>query len=260
MFIKMNILEHNRQAWDKEVSLGNKWTQPVSNEEVEKARNGILNLLLTPLKKVPALWLGNVRDKRVLCLAGGGGQQGPLLAAAGAQVVVFDNSPAQLEQDIAVAEKENFELKTMQGDMRDLSFFNDESFDLIFHPVSNCFIDNIIPVWKECYRVLKPGGTLLSGFCNPITFIFDYEKWDKGELQIEYTIPYSDIRQLPKDMLAKRVENKNTLEFGHTLEDQIGGQIEAGFVISGFYEDYAGDKTIDKHIMTFAATRALKLK
>ncbi|KAG1318310.1 hypothetical protein G6F63_015276 [Rhizopus arrhizus] len=53
---------------------------------------------LTP-RALPLDWLGDVRGRRILCLASGGGQQAPVLAAAGADVTVFDLSDGQLEQD-----------------------------------------------------------------------------------------------------------------------------------------------------------------
>lgn len=31
------------------------------------------------------------------------------------------------------------------------------------------------------------------------------------------------------------------MQFSHTLEEQIGGQLEAGFVLIDLFEDYNGD-------------------
>src|SRR6185295_686017 len=104
---------------------------------------------------------------------GGGGQQAPILAAAGAIVTTLDFSPKQLAQDRLVAERDGLTLTTVQGDMTDLSMFADESFDLDFHPVSNTYVPEIRPVWREAYRVLRCGGSLLAGFINPINFVFD---------------------------------------------------------------------------------------
>ncbi len=59
--------------------------------------------------------------------------------------------------------------------MRDLSAFADESFDLVFHPVSNLFVPEVRPVWNEAFRVLRRGGSLLAGFLNPAVYIFDLE-------------------------------------------------------------------------------------
>ena len=81
----------------------------------------------------------------MLCLASGGGQQGPILAAAGANVTVFDNSPRQLAQDRLVADREGLAIETVLGDMADLSAFPDARFDLIVHPVSNVFVPDVRP-------------------------------------------------------------------------------------------------------------------
>lgn len=255
----MDILKYNREAWDREVEKGNIWTVPVESKQVEEARKGNWTVLLTPTRPVPDEWFPRMKGTKVLCLACGGGQQGPIFAAQEAEVVVFDNSPAQLEQDKMVAERDNLSIITEEGDMRDLSRFADSSFDLIFHPVSNCFIDDINQVWRECFRVLRKGGTLLSGFCNPVTYIFDMHEWDENKkLVVKHSIPYSDLDQLDAKSLKEKVEAKETLEFGHSLVDQIGGQIAAGFIISGFYEDSAGGDLLDPYINTFIATRAIK--
>jgi len=256
----INIASHNKEAWNQETEKGNIWTKPVSTEIVEKAKNGEWNVVLTPIIPVPKSWFGgDIKGKKILCLASGGGQQAPVFAAAGAEVTVFDNSPNQLASDEMVAKRDNLTIKTMQGDMRDLSIFADESFDLIFHPVSNCFIDEITVVWRECYRVLKKGGILLSGFGNPLSYIFDWEEWDNRQnIKVSYKIPYSDLEQLPKDQLESKIIAKETLYFGHTLDDQIGGQINAGFAITGFYEDGGAGDFIDKYIKVFIATKAVK--
>lgn len=255
----MDIIKHNSKAWDGEVKAGNIWTKPVTSEIIEDAKKGEWGIYLTPTKKVPREWFGDLNGKKVLCLASGGGQQGPILSAAGAEVTVFDNSKEQLKGDEYVAEREGVNIKTIQGDMRDLSCFEDEKFDLIVHPISNIFVDDILVVWKEAARVLKNNGTLVSGISNPINYIFDYKKLDKGIFEVKYSIPYSDLENLSKEEMDEFIEKNYPFEFGHTLEDQIKGQIDAGFVITGFYEDtYGGKSALDKYINTYIATRAVK--
>jgi SAM-dependent methyltransferase len=255
---KIDVTAFNKNAWNKEVEKKNEWTIPVSPEEIAEARLGNFKILLTPTKPVPAEWFPPLKNLKVLCLASGGGQQGPLLAAAGAQVTVFDNSPSQLDQDRLVAKRENLGIRTVEGDMVDLSVFPDSSFDLIVHPISNCFIPKIRPVWKEAFRVLRSGGTLISGFCNPIRDSFDWELFDKGIYQVRYPVPYSDLTSLSEEERIKRMASNEPLEFGHSLEDQIGGQLDAGFLLTGFYEDVWEFEEISKYMPLFIATRALK--
>ena len=163
-----DILKYNRQAWDiQSENAASPWVQPVDSATINAARNGDWEVILTPNKNVPKAWLGDIRGTRVLCLASAGGQQAPILAAAGAMVTSFDNSSVQLAKDKLVADRDGLDIRLVQGDMSDLSCFSDTSFDLIFHPVSNVFSQTIRPVWQHCQRVLKHGGRLLSGFMNP---------------------------------------------------------------------------------------------
>ncbi len=255
----MDLLEHNRLAWNQESRNGNVWTVPVKPEVLEAARRGEYTLLLTPTKPVPQAWLGEVRGKRILCLASAGGQQGPVLAAAGAQVTVFDNSDEQLKADEVLSKEHNLGIQTVRGNMQDLGCFEDACFDLVFHPVSNCFIDDILPVWVESHRVLKMGGSLLSGFTNPLMYMIDWELAERtGECKLKYAIPYSDLVSLPPEVQRQYRQDRTPFEFGHSLTDQIQGQISAGFVIAGFYED-KGEALFDPYTDSFIATLALKM-
>jgi SAM-dependent methyltransferase len=257
----LDILEHNRIAWNKNVDTGIEWTKPVSKEVVNRARNGEWEMLLTPTRPVPRAWFPPLNGLRVLCLASGGGQQGPVLAAAGADVTVFDYSEKQLEQDRYVAERDGLTINTVRGDMANLACFADGSFDFIVHPTSNVFAESIIPVWKEAARVLRDGGILISGFVNPLVYIFDVEAEERGVLEVKHTIPYSDATDLPEERLAAHIREGAALEFGHSLQDQLKGQTDAGFVIADFYEDgYGGKSLLDRYISTFMATKAVKLK
>jgi SAM-dependent methyltransferase len=255
----MDIVSYNRKAWARLVQRGNRWTIPVQRDIIAAARRGEWQIVLTPRKPVPRQWFPNLTGRRVLCLASAGGQQGPILAAAGAVVTVLDNSPEQLGQDRMVAERDGLTIRLEEGDMRNLARFDNGAFDVIVHPCSNCFVPDVRPVWRETFRVLVPGGILLSGFCNPVAFVFDPDLAEKGILQAKYCVPYSDADSLSEEERRLFIDAEEPLVFGHTLEAQIGGQLEAGFVISGFYEDYHDDsEALARHLPGFAATRALK--
>ena len=256
----MDVRSYNRESWNREVDRGNRWTLPVNPDVIAAARRGDWELILTPTIPVPRDWYPDISGMDVLCLASGGGQQGPVLAAAGARVTVYDNSPKQLAQDRMVAERDDLDMKLIEGDMADLSRFQEESFDLIFHPVSNVFTPDVMPVWREAYRVLRSGGVLLAGFTNPIIYIFDYDAMEgNNTLDVKYSLPYSDLESLSPDGLRERIDSGEPLEYSHSLDGQIGGQLKAGFVLTGFYEDEWGeDDIINEYFPTFMATRAVK--
>lgn len=273
----------NRQAWDHAVESGNRWTQPVSSEEIAKARQGRWSVVLTPVKPTPFCWFrgmprppvsdngmssGETISKNsneqclldgveILCLAGSGGQQAPILAAAGASVTVFDQSDLQLGQDRLVADRDNLSLRLVQGDMTDLQELENESFDLIFNPCSTCFVSNLVPVWKECHRVLRIGGSLISGFCSPFTYVFDYKERESGKLVVKYSLPHRDIDY--PELVEQLKTDGEPLEFSHSYEEQIGDLLRAGFVLADFFEDrWELEDPLNEFMPSFGAMLATK--
>lgn len=259
---QVNIITHNASAWDHQALLQQDWSKPVSSEVINEAKKGQWEVHITK-KSIPESWLPkNIQGKDILCLASAGGQQAPVLAAAGAHVTVFDISEKQLEQDSYVAKRDKLMIKIIQGDMSNLSCIPDKSFDYIIHPISNLYVSDLMPVWNECYRVLRPQGILLASFYNPILFVFarDKELEGKGLLKPQYSLPYSDIQDLPQDIIDTKMKNNEAVIFGHTLSSQINGQMEAGFLLSGFYEDDHPSPRflIEKYMKTMIATRAIR--
>ena len=254
------VAAHNRSAWDREVDSGNEWTVPVGPEIIAAARAGTWSVVLIGYDPVPRDWFGDsLPGADVLCLASGGGQQAPVLAAAGATVTVLDNSPRQLAQDRMVAERDGLQLTTVLGDMRDLSAFADASFDLVFHPVSNLFSPEVEPVWRESFRVLRPGGVLLAGFLNPDVYIFDADaNENRGELVVRHALPYSDLTHLTEQERERLWGLDAPVEYSHTLTEQIGGQLAAGFVITGFREQPHHADATARFMPGYYATRAVK--
>ncbi len=258
------IWQHNAAFWDQEALVQNPWSQPVSQDIIAAAKEGKWAIHITK-QPLPSSWLPqNIRNKDILCLASAGGQQAPVLAAAGANVTVFDVSEKQLAQDQLVADRDNLQIKTLQGDMADLSAIADSSFDYIINPISNLYIPDVKPVWHECYRVLRKQGVLLASFYNPILFVFDRDTAleQKGLLRPTYSIPYSDIKSLNSEAYQKKINAGEAICFGHSLADQIDGQCQAGLAITGFYEDEHPNPRflIEKYIPTMIATRSLKIE
>lgn len=256
----MDVKNYNSAAWDKQVENQNEWTQVVSSAQIADAKQGHWEVVLTPHKAVPKSWFGDLTGKKILCLASGGGQQGPILAALGADVTVFDLSKKQLSQDRYVAERDGLTIQTVCGDMTDLSVFSDDSFDLIFHPCANSFVPDIVPVWREAARVLKQNGRLLSGFINPTAYIFDWFKAEKGEVAVRHKLPYSDIDNLTAAEQDKLKKQNEPFVFSHSLEEQIKGQLENGLVLVDIYEDNWDAMGFSEYFPPTMACLTIKLK
>jgi 2-polyprenyl-3-methyl-5-hydroxy-6-metoxy-1,4-benzoquinol methylase len=110
----VNISEHNSKIWDRRVENHNQWTVPVDHDTIRRAKNGDWEIVVTATKPVPKSWFPPVEGKNILCLASGGGQQGPVLAAAGGNVTVLDISENQFRQDRFVAEREGLSIRTVK--------------------------------------------------------------------------------------------------------------------------------------------------
>jgi len=248
---------HNRAAWDREVDNDNEWTRPAGPDVIARARAGDWSVVLIGYQPVPRDWFpAELAGAAVLCLASGGGQQGPVLAAAGAAVTVFDNSPRQLGRDAEVAARDGLAIRTVLGDMRDLSAFPDASFDVVLHPVSNVFCPDLVPVWRESFRVLRPGGVLLAGFMNPDVFIFDVAALEHDELVVRYRLPFCSL-DLP-DAERRQYYGDGPVEYSHSLTAQLGGQLDAGFSLTHLVEaPHHADPTA-RYMSGYFATRAMR--
>lgn len=254
-----DILEHNRKAWNIAVDEQNIWTRPVGAEQIAESRQGKYQIVLTPQKPVPKSWLGDVKGKSILALAAGGGQQASILAAAGAKVTLVDISEKQLARDQELARTFGLDITTLQTDAADLGSLANDAFDLIINPVSNCFFPSLPPVWQHCARVLKKGGSILTGFNNPVSYCFDFEQANLGTFILKYPSPYADHLSLDETEFRRFIRQETPIEFGHSLSEQIGGLIACGLVIDGFYEDFRGfNNPMDCYFPQFIALRASK--
>ncbi len=248
----MDYQEINALTIDRWVEEGWEWGRPIPHEVYTAAQAGEWDVLLTPTVPVPHDWFGVLRGRRVLGLASGGGQQMPIFAAQGAVCTVLDYSARQIESERMVAAREGYDIRTLRADMTKPLPFPDGAFDLIFHPVSNCYVREVLPIWRECYRVLAHGGILLAGLDNGLNFAFD-----EAQRALRYTLPFDPVANEAhrRDLEAAG----DGMQFSHTIEEQIGGQLAAGFRLTHIYGDTNGTGNLHEHnIPTFWATRAVK--
>ena len=258
--------EFNSTAWDKLFEEKCVWTVPITHEEYLNA--GIENIFLTPSRPMPPEWISDLKNKKVLALACGGGQQCPIFVKMGANVTVLDISKRQLESERNVAEREGYRISILQGDINKPLPFGDETFDIIFIPIAVNYIENVLGLWKECYRVCKRGGELLSGFTSPILYAFGEN--EDGDVFLKNEIPFSQLTEYQKDVTNY---SDITVQFSHSFDTLIGGQSRAGFDVVDIYEDIHPSETtnfsskmnkiaveVSKNIPTYFATRAKKIK
>lgn len=249
---KMNYQEINAKTIDKWVEEGWEWGKPITSEIYQSARKGDWGVYLTPTKIMPHNWFPNsIENLKVLGLASGGGQQMPIFSALKADCTVLDYSKKQLESERIVAEREGYSINILEYDMTRLLPFEDDSFDIIFHPVSNCYVEEVGIIFRECFRILKQGGILVSGLDNGVNFITN------DETIIENTLPFNPL--INRNQMELLEKDDDGVQFSHTLEDQIGGQLKAGFVLTDIYEDTNGSGRLHNlNIPSFLATRCVK--
>lgn len=236
-----NIFEQVEKNIDSLVADSVDWTACASQKQLQEARMGNLKLRFWD-RDIPQEWLKDISGKRVLCLAGGGGLQAPLLACAGAKVTVIDLSNKMLDKDREIAKRENLQIEIVKGNICDLSMFGDCSFDFILNPPSLMYLPDLNPVFRECYRVLTAGGVFIMMAPNPINYVCDYVDDENGGY-------YKAVHRMP--FCSRDYDDSDWIEYGHTMEAYLGGLTDCGFLISGYMECQMEDIT-ELYFMTRA--------
>ena len=248
---------------DLNISVINKWVKndwewsiPISHENFIKVKKGEWNIPLTPNKFVPKEWFPPLKGKKILGSACGGGQQMPVFAALEADCTVLDYSEEQLAKDKYVSERESYSINIVKADMTEKFPFENCEFDIIFHPISNCYIEDVYHIWNECYRILKNNGILIAGMGNGIKYLFD--DVENHPLVVVNKLPYNPLKN--EDLYKKINFEYDNIQFSHSLEEQIGGQLKAGFTLTDLYEDYGNEGLLKDYVSEYYVTRAVKSK
>ena len=220
--------QQNRAVWNRLAQTGSQFARPATDEECAQ-----------PLQTLDTRgWLpGSVDGLDVLCLAAGGGWQSILYAVAGARVTVIDISPDMLRLDEREAAKRNVAVRTIETSMDDLALLRDESFDIVHHPVSTCYIPDILPVYREVARVLRDDGLYISQHKQPTSLqITHRDHHDRYVVGIEY------YRQGPLPVTAETTcREQGAAEYLHRWEDLVGGLLQSGFVLEDLREPSRAD-------------------
>jgi ubiquinone/menaquinone biosynthesis C-methylase UbiE len=236
-FTLLVIKEFQRAAREKE-----SYTVPWLNldQEAYRAyREGLSQTLPDPLEIDPAdlMMFEKVNGLDVLCLAGGGGQQSALFSLLGARVTVFDLMREQLAGDQTAADFYGYSIRTVQGDMRNLSLLADSSFDRVYQPISTLYTPDLPAVYAGVARVLRPGGLYYSDYTFPLLYMTRNTGWDGSAYTLRVSQPYrrGEILETP-DGRASFSEGQPIGEYHHLLSDIINGLIQAGLAINGLWE------------------------
>jgi SAM-dependent methyltransferase len=223
------IARKNRKHWEDLAGKGMEYTRPWLDLDPDLLRSfeaGEIDILPEPYTYIfPRSVFQGVGDKRVLCLASGGGQQSAVFGLLGAKVTVLELTPAQIEADRLVAERFGYDVETITGDMRDLSALRRAAFDIVYQAISIVFVPDVREVYHEVARVVKPGGLYCVCHCNPATQVIEERSWDGEGYRV--VGPYS----------AGRIEDAESMEYRHLLRDIFNGLTEVGFTIVQVEED-----------------------
>lgn len=231
------VARYNKERWEDLARARIVFSRPALDLDAASARRML----------DPHGLLGEVGGRRVLCLASGGGQQSAAFGLLGADVTVFDLSETQLGRDREAAAHYGLDVKTVQGDMRDLSSFGEDSFDVVWHPHSIKFVPDVRTVFAEVARVLRPGGLYQVDCPNPFIAGIDERDWDGKcyPLNLPYVdgaeVVPADTRWEVWDEGGNRRMVEGPKEFRHTLSTLVNGLVERGFVILGLWEESGED-------------------
>jgi len=244
-----DVAAHNQRMWDRLSAAGIPYTRPQGTPPRTTAAK---RRFLDPSDRLTGL---PIAGQRVLALAGGGGWHAVLFAELGADTTVLDISARQLKTVRDLARSRDVKLRLLQGDMRDLSAFADESFDLVWHSHSIVFVPDADRVIREVGRVLAPGGVYRASTMHPVTLRM-YGTWTGSGWGFRQSyfedgaVPFDDPTWEFEDVTV----DAPTLEYGHRISDLINACAAAGLVIDGFWETTPGE------ISTAVPLRALPAK
>lgn len=220
--------------WERLARAGIPYTRPQGRPPRTRAA---LRRFLDPCGRLKGIRLTGTR---VLALAAGGGWDAVAFALLGAQTTLVDISASQLRTVRRLAEQKRVSVRTVRGDMSDLSRFADGSFDVVWHCHSLVFVRDIRKVFREVGRVLVPGGTYVTSTMHPTTLrLYGRYTGTGWRPRLSYfddrAMPYDRQEDVTWDFGRARVVAP-TIEFGHRIETLVNGIAAAGMVVDGLWE------------------------
>jgi SAM-dependent methyltransferase len=217
-----DIARYNKARWRRLVDANAVFTRPSLELDADIARRRV----------DPDGRLGPLGGKNVLVLAGGGGQQSVAFAYLGARVTVLDLSDAQLARDREAAAHHGLEVRTVEGDMRDLSALEPATFDVVCQPYSLNFVPDSRAVFREVANVIRTGGVYCVDVANPYFVGVGARDFDGDGYVVR--LPYVQgvaVDTMDADWVAGGAAIEPAREFRQTLGTVINGLVSSGFRI-----------------------------
>jgi SAM-dependent methyltransferase len=231
------LANYNKERWEALVAADIEYGRPLLDLDKASARAWVADQALLPHDVIDDL-----AGKDVFVLAGGGGQQSAVLSLLGAKVTVMDITEGQLAGDRQAAQHYGYDLRIEQGDMRDLSRFEDNAFDFVWQPYSINFVPDYGPIFHGVARILRPGGYYRLDAENPFSGSIWEDSWhEKGYAlskpyvdgsEHEFHDPHWDV--YAEDGTYQRVVGPR--EFQHALGPMLTTLADLGFCLKGMWE------------------------
>lgn len=228
----MDYQKNNRQVWNRLADTGSLFARTATDAECQ-----------APLSTLDTRgWLpASVRGLDVLCLASGGGWQSILYAVAGARVTVVDISDSMLRLDEREAKRRGLSVRCIRTSMDDLSSLQAESFDIVHQPVSTCYVPDLLAVYGEVGRVIRPNGVYISQHKQPTSLQISHRT---ERHQFVIGVEYYHSGPIPRQR-DESYRESGAAEYLHRWEDLVGGLCRKGFVIEDLSEPLRADYKAD---------------
>jgi SAM-dependent methyltransferase len=210
-----------------------------AKEWAERMRSG-KNFAHTYLEK-PAMYgkLPDLKNKMVLCIGCGSGEECAHLLSLGAKKVVGIDLSKEL---IAIAKKSYPDAEFFAMDMAKMKF-PDSSFDFVYSSLAMHYLKDWRPALKNIYKNLKPKGTFLFSTHHPVYWSAEIivDKNKKSRL-LGYTKVNHQLKNVWGDY--QNAHRVNDIWFGnmevsyyHNPISKILKEVrESSFVVADFIE------------------------
>ena len=211
------------------IELNQEWLQ-LAPAWIRESREG-RNLIRTALLDEPMLKAcGDVRGLNVLDSGCGEGRFCRMLADRGAEYVLG----IDLCEPMVRAAKELATRRDVYrlADVQDLSFLNDQTFDLAVSYLNQCDLPDFRANTREVFRVLKPGGRFIVANVHPMrSAVGAWCKADDGTKRHVILDDYLNQGERHWSMLGVEFTN-----FHRTLSTYVQAYLGSGFSIEEIVE------------------------